>query len=207
MAAALQATAMRGRRNSAHKDTLGTNLKMSGSPVPCRLRNGRASSCLLSSEKKNAPRLCGRSARVRCYGRPVHCSFPMGKGVAVHVQSLGAIAKGVGELILAVLAQVADVEHQRTAARKAWVARSRPMPPRWLAGDVRVVQAWRRALGISLATIKRIRQAPDDAALFAKVLCDITRAARCSSPATRASPAQGSRKSWTSEETAACPRS
>lgn len=32
------------------------------------------------------------------------------KGVAVHVQGLGVMAKGVGELILAVLAQVADME-------------------------------------------------------------------------------------------------
>lgn len=41
------------------------------------------------------------------------------KGVAVHVHGLGVIAKGVGELILAVLAQVADMERQRIVERTA----------------------------------------------------------------------------------------
>lgn len=45
--------------------------------------------------------------------------FLLGKGVAVHVQGLGVIAKGAGELILAVLAQVADMERQRIAERTA----------------------------------------------------------------------------------------
>src|SRR4051794_35116177 len=36
-----------------------------------------------------------------------------GRGVAVDVHGLGRIGKGVGELILAVLAQVADMERQR----------------------------------------------------------------------------------------------
>jgi len=39
------------------------------------------------------------------------------KGVAVEVHGLGRIAKGVGELILAVLAQVADMERQRIRDR------------------------------------------------------------------------------------------
>ena len=41
------------------------------------------------------------------------------KGVAVHVRGLGVMAKGAGELILAVLAQVADMEHQRIAEHTA----------------------------------------------------------------------------------------
>lgn len=41
------------------------------------------------------------------------------KGVSVHVHGLGIIAKGVGELILAVLAQVADMERKRIMERTA----------------------------------------------------------------------------------------
>ncbi|WP_296662637.1 recombinase family protein [Paraburkholderia sp.] len=41
------------------------------------------------------------------------------KGVAVEVLGLGRIAQGVGELILAVLAQVADMERNRIAERTA----------------------------------------------------------------------------------------
>ena len=41
------------------------------------------------------------------------------KGVAIEVQGLGRIAKGVGELILAVLAQVADMERQRIIEKTA----------------------------------------------------------------------------------------
>jgi putative DNA-invertase from lambdoid prophage Rac len=43
----------------------------------------------------------------------------LAKGVAVEVRGLGRIAKGVGELILAVLAQVADMERQRIMERTA----------------------------------------------------------------------------------------
>lgn len=39
------------------------------------------------------------------------------RGVAVEVRGLGSIAQGVGELILAVLAQVADMERARIAER------------------------------------------------------------------------------------------
>jgi len=41
------------------------------------------------------------------------------RGVIVEVNGLGTIAKGVGELILAVLAQVADMERRRIAERTA----------------------------------------------------------------------------------------
>jgi putative DNA-invertase from lambdoid prophage Rac len=41
----------------------------------------------------------------------------LGKGVAVHVQGVGSIGRGVGELILAVLAQIADIERQRIRER------------------------------------------------------------------------------------------
>lgn len=41
------------------------------------------------------------------------------KGVAVEVHGLGRIAQGVGELILAVLAQVADMERNRIIERTA----------------------------------------------------------------------------------------
>lgn len=41
------------------------------------------------------------------------------RNVAVEVQGLGRIAKGVGELIVAVLAQVADMERQRIRERTA----------------------------------------------------------------------------------------
>ena len=45
--------------------------------------------------------------------------FLLHKGVTVNVHGLGVIGKGVGELILAVLAQVADMERQRIAERTA----------------------------------------------------------------------------------------
>lgn len=41
------------------------------------------------------------------------------RGVAVEVHGLGTISRGVGELILAVLAQVADMERRRIAERTA----------------------------------------------------------------------------------------
>jgi putative DNA-invertase from lambdoid prophage Rac len=41
------------------------------------------------------------------------------KGVAVEIRGLGKIAQGVGELIIAVLAQVADLERQRIRERTA----------------------------------------------------------------------------------------
>jgi putative DNA-invertase from lambdoid prophage Rac len=41
------------------------------------------------------------------------------RGVAVEVQGLGLLAEGVGELILAVLAQIADMERKRIIERTA----------------------------------------------------------------------------------------
>jgi len=41
----------------------------------------------------------------------------LGKGVSVDVHGLGTIAAGVGELILAVLAQIADMERQKIRER------------------------------------------------------------------------------------------
>jgi len=41
------------------------------------------------------------------------------KGVQVHVRGLGVIGKGVGELIVAVLAQVAEMERERIRERTA----------------------------------------------------------------------------------------
>lgn len=104
----------------------------------------------------------------------------LARGVSVHVHGLGLIAKGAGELILAVLAQVADMERQkikerteagRQAARDS-LARtglthrgktSLGRPAKASAGDV---VKWRLAegaslsktaehWGLSLATVKR----------------------------------------------------
>lgn len=102
------------------------------------------------------------------------------RGVSVEVHGLGRIAQGVGELILAVLAQVADMERQRIAERTAaGRARAREAleatgkthkgkaslgrPP---AADAAAVAAWRKAngatiaataahFGLSAATVKR----------------------------------------------------
>lgn len=43
----------------------------------------------------------------------------LARGVTVHVRGLGAIAAGVGELIIAVLSQIADMERQRINERTA----------------------------------------------------------------------------------------
>jgi putative DNA-invertase from lambdoid prophage Rac len=102
------------------------------------------------------------------------------KGVTVNVRGLGPIGKGVGELIVAVLAQIADMERQRirercdagrAAARaslsatgkthKGKLSLGRPM-----AADRDEVVAWRKTnsasiaktaaqFGLSSATVKR----------------------------------------------------
>lgn len=88
------------------------------------------------------------------------------RGVSVHVHNLGLIARGVGELILAVLAQVADMERRRIAerceagrdaARAALAATGRTHKgkvslgrPR--ASDATEVIAWRKANAASIAT-------------------------------------------------------
>ena len=104
----------------------------------------------------------------------------LNKGVAVEVQGLGRIAKGVGELILAVLAQVADMERQRivdrTAAGRAQARESLALTGRThrgkaslgrpMEGDPIEVASWRLEqsasiaataahFGLSDATIKR----------------------------------------------------
>lgn len=102
------------------------------------------------------------------------------KGVTVDVHGLGPIGRGVGELIVAVLAQVADMERQRIKERcdagrvaaKASLAatglthRGKAGLGRPKAGDRDEVSAWRkengasiaataRRFGLSLATVKR----------------------------------------------------
>ena len=87
------------------------------------------------------------------------------KGVAVEVRGLGRIAKGVGELILAVLAQVADMERQRIIERTA-IGRAKAREALELTGkthrgkeslgrplraDPEAVRAWRKAHEASIA--------------------------------------------------------
>ena len=101
-------------------------------------------------------------------------------GVTVEVHGLGTIGRGVGELILAVLAQVADMERQRIVERceagreAARVSlretgrthRGKLSLGRPKAADAAEVRAWRAAhsasiaqtaehFGISTATVKR----------------------------------------------------
>lgn len=102
------------------------------------------------------------------------------KGVTVDVLGLGPIGKGVGELIVAVLAQVADMERQRikercdagrAAARASLAAtgkthRGKVSLGRPMANDPTAVLAWRkenaasitvtaRHFNLSAATVKR----------------------------------------------------
>lgn len=87
------------------------------------------------------------------------------KGVAVEVRGLGRIAAGVGELILAVLSQVADMErhriNERTAAgretaRASLAAtgkthRGKASMGRPLEGNPEAVRQWRHEHGASIA--------------------------------------------------------
>lgn len=87
------------------------------------------------------------------------------KGVVVDVRGLGPIGKGVGELIVAVLAQIADMERQRIKERcdagrdaaKAALAstgkthRGKPSLGRPKAGDREMIVAWRRQHGATIA--------------------------------------------------------
>ena len=102
------------------------------------------------------------------------------KGVTVDVRGLGPIGRGVGELVVAVLAQMADMERQRIkercdagrAAAKVSLAltgkthRGKASLGRPVAHDREAVLAWRRDngasiaktathFGISTATVKR----------------------------------------------------
>lgn len=106
------------------------------------------------------------------------------EGVTVHVHGLGPIGRGVGELILAVLAQVADMERQRikertqagrVAARASLAAtgrthRGKESLGRPKAQDAAAVVAWREDndasitetachFGLSPATVKRYKAA------------------------------------------------
>jgi putative DNA-invertase from lambdoid prophage Rac len=105
-------------------------------------------------------------------------------GVTVDVHGLGPIGRGVGELILAVLAQVAEMERRRIAERTAsgrQVAREalkatgkthkgKESLGRPFAADAAAVKAWRKAnsasiaqtaehFGLSAATVKRYGRA------------------------------------------------
>lgn len=87
------------------------------------------------------------------------------KGVAVEVNGLGRIAKGGGELIIAVLAQVADMERQRIrertaagreVARAALAATGKTHKGKDSLGrpskaDAEAVQAWRKANNVSIS--------------------------------------------------------
>lgn len=87
------------------------------------------------------------------------------KGVSVHVHGLGVIGRGVGELILAVLAQVADMERQRikercdsgrAAARAALEQTGRTHKGkaslgRPFAHDAEIVKAWKVENSASIA--------------------------------------------------------
>lgn len=112
----------------------------------------------------------------------------MDKGVVVDVHGLGRIAAGAGELILAVLAQVADMERkriiERTAAGRS-VAREllaktgktqhgKTSLGRPVKADATEVRAWREAnsasiaqtaehFGIGSATVKRYASAAERA--------------------------------------------
>lgn len=102
------------------------------------------------------------------------------KGVTVDVHGLGPIGRGVGELILAVLAQVADIERQRirercdagrVAAKAAIEATGRTQRGKESLGRPKVAEGpivalWRRQnqasikdtaehFGVSAATVKR----------------------------------------------------
>lgn len=104
----------------------------------------------------------------------------IGKGVIIDVKGLGPIAKGVGELVVAVLAQIADMERARikerceagrAAARASLAAsgkthRGKVSLGRPFAADASLVKNWREEngasiaqtaseFGISAATVKR----------------------------------------------------
>ncbi len=104
----------------------------------------------------------------------------LAKSVTIDVQGLGPIAKGVGELVAAVLAQIADMERQRikercdagrAAARASLAARGRTHRGkaslgRPFAADASAVAQWRKnnaasiaktaqEFGLSAATVKR----------------------------------------------------
>ena len=90
----------------------------------------------------------------------------MKRGVVLHIHGLGVIAEGVGELIIAVLAQVAAMERNRiierteagraTAiehlARTGLTHRGKTSMGRPFEGDPAEVAAWRKANSASIST-------------------------------------------------------
>ncbi|WP_342251382.1 recombinase family protein [Sphingomonas sp. OTU376] len=93
----------------------------------------------------------------------------IGKGVTVNVLGLGPIGKGVGELIVAVLAQIADMERNRIkercdagreAARASLAAtgrthRGKVSLGRPMAADADAVRSWRNENGASIKATAR----------------------------------------------------
>lgn len=93
----------------------------------------------------------------------------IGRGVTIDVQGLGPIAKGVGELIVAVLAQMADMERNRirerceagrAAARASLSAtgkthRGKISLGRPFAADAAEVRKWRKENRASIAATAR----------------------------------------------------
>ncbi len=93
----------------------------------------------------------------------------MSKGVTVNVRGLGPIGHGVGELVLAVLAQLSSLERERIrercesgreAARAALTAtgrthRGKASLGRPAAADAKQVVAWRRETGASISATAR----------------------------------------------------
>lgn len=102
------------------------------------------------------------------------------KGVTVDVRGLGPIGRGVGELVVAVLAQIADMERSRIkercdagreAAKASLIATGKTHKGkhglgRPVAGDRKAIAAWRQEnsasiaktaaqFGLSVATVKR----------------------------------------------------
>ena len=89
----------------------------------------------------------------------------LSRGVRLEVLGIGPIAKGVGEIVTAVLAQVADIERTRikercdsgrAAARASLKAtgkthRGKPSLGRPAAADAATVRGWRDANGASIA--------------------------------------------------------
>lgn len=108
------------------------------------------------------------------------------RGVSVHVHGLGLISKGAGELILAVLAQVADMERQKikerteagrlaareSLARTGFTHKGKASMGRPTKMNFKEVADWRKSTGaslsetaekfaISLATVKRYCKVPN----------------------------------------------
>jgi putative DNA-invertase from lambdoid prophage Rac len=85
------------------------------------------------------------------------------KGVTLHVRGLGPIGRGVGELIIAVLAQIAEMERQRiferTQAGKESLGRPQACDPtevrQWRQENNASIAVTCRQFGISPSTVKR----------------------------------------------------